>query len=268
MVPRPFLVAAGLLASSAAVLTVLALTRETSSLLMHVALLGMVVVVTAVGWAGHLPHSPVALTPGVVPPLVRSVGLVLVATVTLGIVLDFRAAGNVVDKAATGVPLLTLMLSLSALGFLALTGRASRLSRRDLVVGVAGGLLAATAWAVPLLFGPVPGSSLWAVLVMTAAGGGLLMPDAELPGRLGRAACAVLVAALLVVVTVQGLQRFGSARFVPDLTPAALPADRLSESRIEMLDPYIGVLLLGCLLGAALTVNAFRSASRPEPVGA
>jgi hypothetical protein len=35
-----------------------------------------------------------------------------------------------------------------------------------------------------------------------------------------------------------------------------------------MADPYLGLLLLGCLLGAALTVTAFRAASRPEPVGA
>ena len=135
------------------------------------------------------------------------------------------------------------------------------------MVGVAGGVLAAAVWAVPLLLGPVPGSILWAVVVMAVAGGALLLPDAGLPGRPGRAACAVLVASLVVVVTVQALQRFGSARFVPDLTPAALPADRVSESRIEMIDPYLGVLLLGCLLGAALAVTALRSAARSEPSG-
>jgi hypothetical protein len=210
----------------------------------------------------------VSPAPGAVPLLVRSVGLLLVAAVTLGTVLDFRSAGNVVDKASTGVPRLTVMLSLSVVGILALTGRAARASRRDLVVGVACGLLAAAVWAVPLLVGPVPGSMLWALVVVTVAAAGLLVPDAGLPGRPGRAACAVLVASLLVVATVQGLQRFGSARFVPDLTPAALPADRIAESRIEMTDPYIGLLLLGCLLGAALTVAAFRGASRPEPVGA
>jgi hypothetical protein len=268
MVPRPVLLAAGALARAAAVLTVLALTRATTSPLMHVALVLMVVTLTGVGWAGHLPGSPVSPAPGAVPLLVRSVGLLLVAVATLGTVLDFRSAGHVVDKAATGVPVLTLMLSLSVVGVLALTGRVSRASRRDLSVGVAGGVLAAVVWAVPLLLGPVPGSILWALVVMTAAGGGLLVPDAQLPGRLGRAACAVLVASLLVVATVQGLQRFGPARFVPDLTPAAPPADRISESRIEMADPYLGLLLLGCLLGAALTVTAFRAASRPEPVGA
>lgn len=268
MAPRPFLLAIGLLASAAAVLAVLTLTRETSSLLMHGALVLMVVVLTAVGWAGHLPGSPVSPAPGVVPLLVRSSGLVLVAAVALGIVLDFRAAGNVVEKAVTGVPLLTAMLSLAVVGFLALTGRASRGSRRDLVVGVAAGVLTAAVWAVPLLLGPVPGSSRWAVVVMAVAGGALLLPDAGLPGHPARAACAVLVASLIVVVTVQALQRFGPARFVPDLTPAALPADRVSESRIEMIDPYLGVLLLGCLLGAALAVTAFRSAARSEPSGA
>jgi len=44
---------------------------------------------------------------------------------------------------------------------------------------------------------------------------------------------------------------------IPDLVPAALtPARRIAESRIEVEDPYVAVLVLGGLLAALLSVVA------------
>jgi hypothetical protein len=94
-------------------------------------------------------------------------------------------------------------------------------------------------------------------------------------GRRGTAALGQLaalfagaVAALLIVVLVWGLARYGPSSLIPDLAPAALsPADDLAQSRVEINDPYVGLLALGCLAAAALAAVSVAT-RRPETVGA
>jgi uncharacterized membrane protein YccF (DUF307 family) len=53
-------------------------------------------------------------------------------------------------------------------------------------------------------------------------------------------------AALLIFNAVVLLGAFGPAELIPSLAPHALtPADRLANSRTELVDPYLWLLLLG-----------------------
>jgi hypothetical protein len=55
---------------------------------------------------------------------------------------------------------------------------------------------------------------------------------------------------------------YGPDAVIPAITPDALPADRVADSRIEIVDPYVLVLVLGGLAATALAV-ATVSTRRP-----
>jgi len=58
-------------------------------------------------------------------------------------------------------------------------------------------------------------------------------------------------------VAVVLLAGYGPDRLIPDLVPAALsPADDLANSRIEIEDPYVGLLAVAFLLAVTLSVTS------------
>ena len=150
-----------------------------------------------------------------------------------------------------------------------MTARRSQATGRILVAGLGVGV-AAAAWTVTVVLAPpIPDDATPAVelviigmaVAAAAAGGG--------HGALGRvlaAACAGTVAALLIVDVVAVLTAFGSPRLIPDLAPAALSrADDLAQSRIELLEPYLLLLLFGALIAVALGVASLATRGRATP---
>ena len=102
--------------------------------------------------------------------------------------------------------------------------------------------------------------------VAAAAAGGGSGAVASSRGRLLAAACAGMMAALLIVDVVAVLTSFGAPRLIPDLAPAALSrADDLTQSRIEVLEPYLLLLLFGALTAAALGVASLATGGRATP---
>ena len=80
------------------------------------------------------------------------------------------------------------------------------------------------------------------------------------------ALCAGTVAVLLIVLLVAVLSEAAPASFIPDLARAALSrADDLAQSRIEVNDPYVGLLFLGSFAGVALMIASVAT-RRPIPV--
>jgi hypothetical protein len=65
------------------------------------------------------------------------------------------------------------------------------------------------------------------------------------------------------------LSAFGPAGLIPDLAPAALtPAADLAQSRSEIQDPYVALMVLGCLIAvlqSAATVTDRAMPSRLAP---
>jgi len=121
------------------------------------------------------------------------------------------------------------------------------------------GVVAAGAWlALVFAYPPVPASIGPAVLLIGAAMGAAAWANRGRSAGLA-ALCAGTVAVPPIVLMVAGLSRYGPASLIPNVVPEALtPADRLANSRIEIEDPYVGLLFLGAVTGAALAVVARR----------
>ena len=60
----------------------------------------------------------------------------------------------------------------------------------------------------------------------------------------------------LIFVTVGLLAHYGSDRLIPDITPGALPGYHISESRTEIIDPYVWILILSALAATVLGLAA------------
>jgi hypothetical protein len=74
----------------------------------------------------------------------------------------------------------------------------------------------------------------------------LVAPRRSPMAALRAALLAGTTAALLMFNAVVLLASYGPAKLIPALVPMALtPADRLANSRIELVDPYLWLLLLG-----------------------
>jgi len=126
---------------------------------------------------------------------------------------------------------------------------------RSLVVGGGAGLVAAALWGVTVwLAPPVPGNAALATTVVftaVAAAGWLRR------GRSGVVAAltAGFVGAWAIVTALDVMMPLVPDRWVPRIVTVAMtPADNLSQSRIETVDPYIALLFLGTLMGLALVV--------------
>lgn len=151
-----------------------------------------------------------------------------------------------------GAPILTVLLGGYLLGFLTLTARRTAATGRTLLVGALTGVAIAAAWTgAVLLFPPIP-PGITLALALIAPG----MALAALIADWRAAICAGVVAALLILHTLLLLSTFGPARLIPDLVPAALtPADDLANSRIEIQDPYVLLLLVGSLIAFAHVIG-------------
>lgn len=154
------------------------------------------------------------------------------------------------------------------LAFLALTAHRSAATDRTLVVGALAGGTAAAGWtAIVVAFLPIPPDPDLAVLMIV-----LGIAAASAAGNRGGAGAGMLagvsagtVGALLTMQVVLLLSVLGPARLIPDLVPDALsPADDVANSRIELQDPYLWLLLFGWLiaLGQCVADLAIRPPGR------
>jgi hypothetical protein len=81
-------------------------------------------------------------------------------------------------------------------------------------------------------------------------------------------ASAGMIGALLIVSTVIVLSAYAPPALIPDLAPHALSAaDDLAQSRNEIQDPYVVLLLFGGVLALLTVVTALRPSGwhRIEP---
>ncbi len=227
---RMTLRAVGYLVLAAGVLAgVVGLTRTIAYAPLRGGLIALVSILVAMSWLGRRRAVFGPVRTGRAARLAAAGAYLLVGAMALTIVLDMRGPGlaNPDDKATT--------------------------------TGVASGLGATACWlALVLAMGSIPadlGPALGFIGVAMGVAGFVNS------GRRGSAALGQLaglfagaVAALLIVIVVWGLAGYGPASLIPDLAPAALsPAADLAQSRVEINDPYVGLLALGCLAAAALT---------------
>ena len=126
---------------------------------------------------------------------------------------------------------------------------------RSVAVGGAAGVGAAALWGASVaLAPPVPGDAVVATLAVFSA---MAVAGWLRRGRSGIVAAltAGWVGSWLSFAAVDVLMRLVPDRWVPSIvTQAMSPAANVRESRIEAVDPYVALLVLGALTGAALVV--------------
>jgi hypothetical protein len=218
-------------------------------------------------------------TDGAVAWLLRGAGyLIAGGIVALGVAHLHPATTEAVD-ASTGLLVVAIIPTGYLLGLATVFAKRSAATARVLVTGAGSGVAAALVWVVSVFIAPpIPVSVRWALVLTGLAGIGALAANAIQPDETRRG----LLATLLAVTTTMGLifagvnllASYGPDSIIPHITPHALPADRISASRIEIVDPYVLLLVLGGLAGAALALAAVltrrpaAAPARPKPAEA
>lgn len=138
----------------------------------------------------------------------------------------------------------------------------ARIAGTALVAALAGAAAACATAAGALAVAvhpPIPRSALpallLALLVAAVVGWRTLRAGVDAAG----AAAAGLLGAVITAGSVAGFVIGGSAylpaRWIPDLVPSATtPEDGLAQSRVELVDHYLGLLFFGALSGVLLAV--------------
>lgn len=238
-------------------------TARTEYAPMHRGLIALVGILVLVACLGHVgPLGPVADDRAARAS--RAVALLLVGALAAEAVVSMAHKTN---HDVAGVPVFTVMFVGYLLGFIALTARRSPASTPTLAIGVAAGGLAAAGWtALVVAVPPIPPDPAWAVL-LTLAG---MAAAGRIAGRRGggtaellAGTCAGTVATVLILNVFTALRLFGPAWLIPNVTPHALtPASRLAESRIEIADTYLWLMLFGWLIAIGLCVTALAGRRR------
>jgi len=224
-----------------------------------VAFVAVLAVVAELGLVG--PLGPVGR--GVSARVARAVGYLLVGALAV------ESAWSLAHKEnsdLTGVPVLAVMLAGYLVAVLAVTSRRSPATARTLAIGLTGGLMAGGGWtALAVLDPPIPPSPVLAIAFVAMGMAGAALLDRRDGGAARAALIAGTTGALLVINVVTVLSTFGSAWLIPELVPAALtPADRLANSRIELVDPYMWVLLIGWFVALTQGISG-RGGRQPLP---
>jgi hypothetical protein len=144
------------------------------------------------------------------------------------------------------------------IGLASVSARRSAATRRVLVTGAGSAVAATAVWLVVVLAAPpIPASVGWALTVTGAAAVVAVLANSATPeGSLLAGLLATAGTMALVFLSVLLLAHFGSDTLIPDITPGALAGRHLSESRIEIVDPYVLILILSAVTASALGVSA------------
>jgi hypothetical protein len=225
-----------------------------------------VVVLLALAWLGRHrgPLGPVA--DSWTARAVRAGGYLMLAawTVTLMAAMSERESA---EQARYGVPIFTVMLTSYLIGFLTLTANRSAATARILAAGLAGAGVAAAVWTAAVFMAPPIPVDLGPATTLIALGMVMAASAAGRPAggerHLLAALCAGTVASMLILSLVVLLSVFAPPSLIPDLAPAALtPADDLAQSRVEIQDPYLWILLLGAVIATLQSAAALASRHR------
>lgn len=223
----------------------------------RLALVALVVVLCLVTVVGRVPLGLGPAAPTAAAAIVRTVGVALAGTGVVVVVLDLTQTDTPAERTADGVPSAAVMLTLCLAAFLALTRRDGGLPPRATLTAVGLGLLPAVLFAVAV---PVLLPALvwwWGLLLIVGAAAGT--------GRLIRSGEIGLRAALLATITGCQAVFFAAAvryhgapdAWMPYAGPGPLTLQgQLEQNRAEAIDPYVGLLFLGAVAAAGVTVQA------------
>jgi hypothetical protein len=208
--------------------------------------------------------------------LLRAGGYVLAGGIAALCLLHANPANDSEVESGIGVLLCGVVVAAYALGLVVVCARRSPATTRNLLTAVGCGVVAGLTWLLAVAIAPpIPASTGWGLaLAATASVAAMAMNLGTARRALLAAMLAAAVSLALIFCAVALLASYGPDALIPPITPDALLADRVTESRIEIIDPYVLVLALGGLaatvLGAAAVTFRRPAASsgvrlRPAP---
>jgi hypothetical protein len=265
----------------AAVWVVAVVTEGISYVPLRRAMITLVVVIVAVVLLGWMPRVLGPVADDAAARVVRGVGFLLAGLAVWGVVVEFwynrdpsQANPGVAERADTGIPMATVLFAFYLAAFLAVTGRGSALRGASLIRSAALAAVAVLVWSGLAIVVPEV-SAVTGVAVMIGAGIGAAawvgrQEVAPTAGALAGLLSAVMTAQIVVSVA-DVMFHLGPDSWIPDAGPGPLTLqDRLAQNRVEAIDPYVAVLLIGALLAFALMIVTvvqrarIRDLPRPE----
>jgi hypothetical protein len=186
--------------------------------------------------------------------------------------LAVEAAAMMAHKSAIdigGVVILTVMFAGYLVAALAVTTYRSSVPSHALLAGLAGGFAAAIGWlVVVVLVPPIPPDTRLAVAFIASSMVVTGLLDWWRGGRAGGLDAALIAGtfgALVILNLLTALSVLGPANLIPPLMPPSIPlADQIANSRIEITDHYLWLLLLGWFVALVQAIAA-RAGATPRP---
>jgi hypothetical protein len=237
--------------------TVLAWIAAIDFLPLEVILYVVVPVLAAVCWTARRAGMLGPAGSGVTAWLLRGGGYLLAGGIAAAGLAHRHPATLEAADDGTGVLVFSVIGAGILLAVPTVWSRRSAATTRVLITGLGSGLNAALIWVVVVLVvPPIPATVGWALVATGLAG---VIAAAANSGRAGSTAGCLLATLLATTTTlllifagVVLLARFGPDSVIPAITPHALPGHEISESRIEIVDPYVLVIVLGGLAATTL----------------
>lgn len=177
---------------------------------------------------------------------VRVSGALALAWLVLSVVVSFRSGGgDVSDRASSGVPICTVVVALYLLAFLSLTSPALA-DDAALAASVALGGAAGPLWlTLALVHPPLPPTGGAALVALTVAVIVAAAVSATRHAGTFTASGTGLIGALSIFASLHLALAYGPAAWIPPDSAALTPAARLAQSRAEIGDEYLPLILVG-----------------------
>jgi hypothetical protein len=224
-------------------------------------LAAVVTVLAAVCWEGRRAGMLGPAGEGATAWLLRGCGYLAAGGIVMAAVAHLRPpTPEAVDK-GIGFLVLTTTAAGLLIGPATLFAQRSAATARVLITGAGSGLAATLIWLVVVVAAPPIPATAGLALLLTGAAAAAAVPatsgrSGTTQGSLLAGLLAVATTMALIFVAVLVLANWGPDRLIPAITPHALPANRVSESRIEIVDPYVLLVVLSGIAGAALGAAA------------
>jgi hypothetical protein len=218
-------------------------------------------VLTAVCWQARRAGMLGPIGDGVTAWLLRGCGYLIAGGIAAVAVAHTHPATLEATDAGVGVLVLATIPASFLIGLATVCAKRSAATARVLITAAGSGLAATVAWLVIVVVAPpVPASVLLALALTGAAAVTAVLANSgrssTTQGCLLAGLLATATTMALIFAGVVALAQWGPDSLIPSITPHALPANRVAESRIEIVDPYVLILVLSGLAATALSLAA------------
>jgi hypothetical protein len=198
---------------------------------------------------------------GITAWALRAGGYLIAAGIALTAVLHTHPATLEATDAGTGMLVLSTIAASFLIALTSIGAKRSAATARVLITGAGSAVAGAAVWLIIVVVAPpIPASVGWALTVTGVAAVIAVLANSHRSGTTSGCLLAGLIATagtlVLIFAEVLLLAQWGPDSVIPAITPHALPGHRVAESRIEIVDPYVLILVVSAMAATALSLAA------------